>query len=52
MERGEESLVRSAIDGLDLMPPKGDNPGLTDDEIRTIVGYMVYRAKLDIPAKP
>lgn len=51
LEKGEPTLVKNAIDGIDLMPPRGDNPDLSDDDISAIVGYMVYRAKLDIPAK-
>lgn len=33
------------------MPPKGDNPALTDDEVTAIVEYMMYRAELGIPAE-
>lgn len=33
------------------MPPKGDNPDLTDEQIAEVVDYMIYRARLDIPAK-
>lgn len=51
LENGEDELVQNAIDGLDLMPPRGDNPELTDDQIADTVRYMIYRAKLDIPAK-
>lgn len=51
LEAGEDALVQHAIDGIGLMPPRGDNPDLTDDNIRSIVRYMVYRAGLDIPAK-
>ena len=50
LEQGEETLVRHAIEGLDMMPPKGDNPDLTDEQISSAVGYMVYRSKLNIPA--
>ncbi|MEN1678944.1 MAG: c-type cytochrome [Planctomycetota bacterium] len=51
MEAGEDTLVQHAIEGVGLMPPRGDIPELTDDEIRSIVRYMVYRAELNIPAK-
>lgn len=51
LEQGEDQLVANAIAGIGEMPPKGDNPDLTDDDIRSIVQYMMYRAELDIPAK-
>ncbi|MEM9186323.1 MAG: c-type cytochrome, partial [Planctomycetota bacterium] len=50
LDQGEEALAQHAIEGIGLMPPKGDNPELTDEEILSIVRYLVYRAKLDIPA--
>ncbi|MEM6654729.1 MAG: c-type cytochrome [Planctomycetota bacterium] len=50
LAQGEEVLVQHAIEGIGEMPPKGDNPDLTDGDIRQIVAYMVYRAKLNIPA--
>lgn len=50
LEQGEETLVQHAIEGIDLMPPRGDNPDLTDNDLNNAVRYMVYRAKLDIPA--
>ena len=48
--QGQEVLVQSAIQGIGLMPPRGDNPDLTNEQIAEIIGYMVYRAELDIPA--
>lgn len=50
MTKGEEPLVANAIAGIDLMPPRGDNPDLTDEQVRQAVRYMLYRAELDIPA--
>lgn len=49
--QGQDTLVAHAIEGKDLMPPKGDNPDLTDEQIAEVVDYMIYRARLDIPAK-
>lgn len=50
LAQGEEVLVQHAIEGLDLMPPKGDNPDLTDEQIADVVRYMIYRAEQDVPA--
>lgn len=50
LEQGEPTLVLHAIEGKGLMPPKGDNPDLSDENIAAVVSYMVYRAGLDIPA--
>ncbi|MEQ8208242.1 MAG: c-type cytochrome [Lacipirellulaceae bacterium] len=49
--QGDELLIQHAIEGFKLMPPKGDNPELTDEEIADAVSYIKYRAELGIPAK-
>jgi len=45
---GREVLYQHAIGGyrgrIGLMPPKGGNPSLSDDEIRAAVDYMLDRA--------
>lgn len=51
IDQGEPTLVQNAIDGIGLMPPRGENPGLTDEAITEAVRYMIYRARLDIPAR-
>lgn len=51
IDQGEPTLVQNAIDGIGLMPPRGENPGLTDEAIIEAVRYMMYRARLDIPAR-
>lgn len=51
LAQGEPLLVQHAIEGLDLMPAKGGNENLTEDEIGQAVRYMIYRAELDIPVK-
>lgn len=48
LKQSEETLVQHATEGLDLMPPRGDNADLSDQQIRAAVLYMIYRAKLDI----
>ncbi len=51
IEQGEATLVRHAIEGIGLMPPRGENPDLPDADMTEAVRYMIYRAKLDIPAR-
>lgn len=45
LAQGEDTLVRHAIDGfnLEMMPPRGGNPALTDEQIRLAVRYMASR---------
>ena len=50
LKQGEETLIQNAMEGVDLMPPRGDNPGLTDDEVAGAVRYLIYRAEINIPA--
>ncbi|MFZ0256679.1 MAG: c-type cytochrome [Gammaproteobacteria bacterium] len=40
---GLEALVNNAINGKRSMPAKGGNPGLTDEEIKQAVRYMLAR---------
>ncbi len=48
LSSGRESLYRNAIVGyrgrIGLMPAKGGNPSLSDDEVRAAVDYMLERA--------
>jgi cytochrome c5 len=39
--QGIEALYQSAIKGKGLMPPKGGNPALSDEEIQAAVDFMV-----------
>lgn len=50
IDQGIDVMVKHVIEGYHEMPPRGDNPDLTDEEIASIVDYMVYRAELNIPA--
>lgn len=38
--KGKPALYTSALNGLKMMPPRGGNPGLKDDEIKAAVDYM------------
>jgi len=40
-ERGLDGLVENVINGLNVMPPKGGNPALTDEQIQAAVEFML-----------
>lgn len=40
-EKGLETLVSNAINGINIMPPKGGNPALSDEEVRAAVEFML-----------
>lgn len=40
-EKGIDTLVTNAINGINVMPPRGGNPGLTDEQIRAAVEFML-----------
>ena len=40
-EKGLDELAKSAINGINSMPPKGGNPALSDDEVRSVVVFML-----------
>ena len=47
--QGKDTLYKHAIEGFTgktgVMPPKGGNPGLPDDDVKAAVDYMVGLAK-------
>ncbi len=45
LDQGIDTLVQHAIDGfnMEMMPPRGGNPDLNDEQIRLAVKYMVSR---------
>jgi cytochrome c5 len=45
--QGQDVLVQHAIDGYnyDMMPPRGGNPELSDNDIRLAVAYLVSQVK-------
>jgi cytochrome c5 len=45
LAQGKEGLHNSALKGKGAMPPKGGNPGLSDDAVKAAVDYMVSAAK-------
>ena len=40
-EKGIDTLVSNAINGINVMPPKGGNPGLTDEQVQAAVEFML-----------
>ena len=48
IEQGKDTLYKHATEGFTgakgMMPPKGGNAALTDDEIKSVVDYMVSKA--------
>ena len=40
-EKGLETLVYNAINGLNAMPARGGNPSLTDEQIQAAVEFML-----------
>lgn len=40
-EKGLDTLISNAINGLNAMPPRGGNPALTDEQIRAAVEFML-----------
>lgn len=40
-EKGIDTLMTNAINGFNVMPPRGGNPGLTDEQIRAAIEFML-----------
>jgi len=45
IQGGIDALLQSALRGKGGMPPKGGNAGLSDEQIRDAVEYMVAQVK-------
>lgn len=41
LEKGKEAMYLSVLNGLNLMPPKGGRPDLSDEQIQMAVDYML-----------
>lgn len=43
--KGLDTLVKNAINGINAMPPRGTCADCSDDEIKSLVEYMIDSAK-------
>jgi len=41
MQKGEDTLVQNALNGLNAMPPRGGRADLSDEQIRAAVEFMI-----------
>lgn len=48
--QGYDTLVQHAVKGIRMMPAKGGNPGLSDDEVGRAVAYMANKGGADFKA--
>jgi len=49
--KGEEALITSVINGLNIMPPRGGNKTLSDEEIKQAVEYMLKAVANPTPSQ-
>lgn len=42
---GQDTLLQSALRGKGGMPPKGGNPGLSDEQVRAAMEYMIAQSR-------
>jgi cytochrome c5 len=45
MAKGQQTLYDNAIKGLNMMPPKGGNPALSDAQVKAAVDFMINASK-------
>jgi cytochrome c5 len=45
--QGRDKLVSNAIVGIGVMPPKGGQSQLSDEEVASAVDYMIQQATQD-----
>ncbi|PWF46727.1 c-type cytochrome [Massilia glaciei] len=42
--KGADALYKSAVEGIKMMPPRGGNAALKDEELKAAVDFMVSKA--------
>ena len=42
--KGKDALYTSGLNGLKLMPPRGGNASLKDEEVKAVIDFMVSKA--------
>jgi len=47
IDQGRDKLVQNAIEGIGVMPPKGGQTQLSDDEVASAVDYLIQQATQD-----
>ena len=45
IEKGIDTLYNSALNGVNMMPARGGNPALSDDEVKAAVDHMLSLVK-------
>lgn len=45
IEQGKDTLYTHAIEGFNMMPARGGNPKLTDEEVKAAVDYMIAESE-------
>lgn len=49
--KGLDGLVKSAINGLNAMPPKGGDPTLSEENISAAISYMLEKSGIEVKKK-
>lgn len=49
--KGNDALLNSALNGLNMMPAKGGNASLTDEDIGKVVTYLLASVQGNAPAE-
>lgn len=48
LEQGLDTVVNYAINGIRAMPPRGGDPSLSDEEVRSAVVYMIEESGISV----